>query len=82
MITPLKNITFGSIKKSNKQNIKINKNHHTPINTSNLPNINFGQYIDIKKPITFDREIEENWFKLPTIPLEDGTKKQIMPDKS
>ena len=81
MITPLTNISFGSIKKIKKQQKTSATNNNYTI-SNNFSNINFGQYIDFKRPLTFEQATKENWFKLPTITLEDGTKKQIAPDKS
>lgn len=82
MITPIKNISFGNIKKIKSQILKTEKTPIKTTNSINCANINFGQYIDIKRPVSFEQSITENWFKLPEITLEDGEKRQIMPDKS
>ncbi|MBQ4646968.1 MAG: DEAD/DEAH box helicase [Candidatus Gastranaerophilales bacterium] len=82
MITPVRNISFNSIKKQNKIN---NTTQNSPINNqafTNSSKLNFTGYLSIKPKVKLEYGIENNFFKLPKITLEDGTTTQIQPDNS
>lgn len=88
MITPVRNISFKYIKN---KNLKTNKDlpSNPPLdnykeNSIYFGNskISFGGYLSMKPKMTLEYGIENNFFALPEVTLEDGTKKQIQPDKS
>ncbi len=85
MITPVRNISFKTIKKQDKTT-KANQIQSQPyaINSlyANANKINFSGYLSMGRKITAEEGIENNFFQLPKITLEDGTLHQIQPDKS
>lgn len=81
MITPVRNISFGTIKKQNKIN-KTNTQNAENKQISTLPKMSFTGYLSIKPKVSLEYGIENNFFKLPKVTNEDGTTTQIRPDKS
>jgi superfamily II RNA helicase len=83
MITPINNITFKGIFKSNKiEKNKQNQQKPYAINSIYSKNVNFTGYLGQKRKVTLEEGIENNFFQLPKITLEDGSLYQIQPDKS
>ncbi|MBQ7287333.1 MAG: DEAD/DEAH box helicase, partial [Candidatus Gastranaerophilales bacterium] len=83
MITPIRNLALGNIKLNKQTNSKNNSYKQT--NYSTNPNAtlpSFTGYLGQKRKVTFDWGVENNLFKLPIVTLEDGTEKQLTPDKS
>ena len=83
MITPVRNISFNTIKRQN----KINKNNQAETIAQGLPYINssklnFTGYLSQKPKVSLEYGIENNFFKLPKKTLENGEMVQIQPDKS
>ncbi len=83
MITPITNIAFKGIYKQNKIN-KNQSNQQKPyaINSIFSKNLNFMGYLGQKRKVSLEEGIENNFFQLPKITLEDGSLYQIQPDKS
>ena len=82
MITPINNIAFKSIIKQNKTNKKQQNQQPYAINSIYSKNVNFTGYLGQKRKVTLEEGIENNFFQLPKITLEDGSLYQIQPDKS
>lgn len=83
MITSIRNISFNTIKRQS----KINKNNQTELMVQSLPyvnssRLNFTGYLSQKPKVSLDYGVENNFFQLPKLTLEDGTLYQIQPDKS
>jgi len=85
MITPVRNISFNTIKKQNKTSKSMTPPHESNWGISNstpLSKLNFTGYLSQKPKINLQYGIENNFFKLPKVTLENGTTSQIMPDES
>ncbi len=87
MITPLNFLPYF-LKKPLKSSLKPKEQTDKQKNTKNFNSIysknsaiSFGHYLNYEKPKDFFETVDDNWFQLPKIQLEDKTTYCFKPDK-